>query len=179
MPLAHNLNKVTKNLAKSTAQMHVKGRKFKQLSRATLRDEKITAKKLKHQEQRDKELLSVQYMKDCVNVEDEKATFTLEDMKSFLEEHISRYDDELKELKDKRRPGRPPTSRQQQLEELVKHEQQLYTNGFKIPDLSDKSTVEKLRLWNGSSGGTTAMKFIHLAKGMKELPLKEEVMKEN
>lgn len=61
MPLAHNLSKVTKNLSKSksSGSMHIKGRKFKQLNRATLRDKKITTKKLKSLEQKENELASL------------------------------------------------------------------------------------------------------------------------
>ncbi|CUM45325.1 uncharacterized protein AC631_00440 [Debaryomyces fabryi] len=179
MPLAHNLNKVTKNLSKSTGQMHVKGRKFKQLNRATLRDQKITAKKLKHQEQKDRELASVQFMKDSVNDHADQEVFLLEQMKAFIEEYIGRHDEELKELKEQRRPGRPATSRQLQLEVVIENEKQVYATGFKIPDLSNKETVERLKLWNGTSGGTTVMKFIHVSKDMNELPVKEEVMKDN
>lgn len=179
MPLAHNLNKVTKNLTKSTGQMHVKGRKFKQLNRATLRDQKITTKKLKHQEQKDRELSGIEFMKDCVNEMAEQEIFLMEQMKSFIERYISRHDEELKELKDQRRPGRPPTSRQLLLEVTVENERQVYATGFRIPDLNNKETVERLKLWNGTSGGTTVMKFIHVSKNMKELPVKEEVMKDN
>lgn len=159
--------------------MHVKGRKFKQLNRATLRDQKITAKKLKHQEQKDRELSSVLFMKDCVYEEPEKETFLLEDMKSFVERYIARHDEELKELKDQRRPGRPPTSRQLALETVTENERQMYATGFRMPDLSNKETVERLKLWNGTSGGTTIMKFIHISKDMKELPVKEETMKDS
>lgn len=179
MPLAHNLNKVTKNLSKSTGQMHVKGRKFKQLNRATLRDQKITAKKLKHQEQKDRELAGVQFMKDRVNDHPDQEVFLLEQMKSFIEEYIGRNDEELKGLKEQRRPGRPATSRQLQLEVVIEDEKQVYATGFKIPDLSNKETVERLKLWNGTSGGTTVMKFIHVSKDMKALPVKEEVMKDS
>lgn len=179
MPLAHNLNKVTKNLTKSTGQMHVKGRKFKQLNRATLRDQKITLKKMKHQEQKDRELYGIQFMKDSVNENSDQEVFLLEQMKSFIEAYISRNDEELKELKDQRRPGRPATSRQLQLEVAINDEKQVYLTGFRIPDLSNKETVERLKLWNGTNGGTTVLKFIHVSKNMNELPVKEEVMKDN
>lgn len=179
MPLAHNLNKVTKNLSKSTGQMHVKGRKFKQLNRATLRDQKITTKKLKHQEQKDRELAGIQFMKDRVYEYPDQEVFLLEQMKSFIEDYIGRNDEELKQLKDERRPGRPATSRQLHLEVVIGDEKQVYSTGFKIPDLSNKETVERVKLWNGTSGGTTVMKFIHVSKDMKELPVKEEVMKDN
>lgn len=176
MPIAHSLNKVSKSISKSKGQLHIKGRKFKQLNRATLRDQKLTSRKLNKQELRDRELLSVKFIQEAVKNRPETEVFTLEDMKMFIEGYLARYDEELKELRDSRRPGRPATSRQQILEEKVKHELQTYETGFKCPDLSDRYTVERLRLWTGSSGGTTVMKFIHVSKDMPSLDKADQEM---
>ena len=163
MPVAHSLNKVSKNI-KQKGKLHVKGRKFKQLNRATLRDQKLAGRKVKSQELRDKELLSIKFIQEAVRNRPDQLTFNLEEMKLFLESYLARDDEELTELREARRPGRPLKARQQLLEEKTKHEAQLYETGIRIPDLLDKETVEKLRLWTGSSGGTTAMKFVHVAK---------------
>ena len=56
MPLAHNLNKVTKNISKSTGSLHIKGRKFKQLNRATLRDKSFNKRKSQSLERKSNEL---------------------------------------------------------------------------------------------------------------------------
>ncbi|KAK6459182.1 translation machinery-associated protein 16 [Scheffersomyces xylosifermentans] len=179
MPLAHNLNKVTKNLSKSTGSIHIKGRKFKQLNRATLRDKKITSKKIKSLEQKENDLASIFFLQKLINEDDEfktVQTFTLQEMKSFIELFISRFDDELEQLRKDRRPGRPQTNRQQILEEKRKYDQQIYLTGFKIPDLTDKGTVDRLKLWNGTTGGATVMKFVHVSKDMEQLPTKEVTM---
>ncbi|KAK7681053.1 hypothetical protein QCA50_015890 [Cerrena zonata] len=161
MPIIKNLNKVNKNLAKSTGQMHIKG-----------------PKKMKHQEQKDNELRFIVHLQEKVNEEPEKVTFGLQDMKDFVESYISKDDEEIKELQDERRPGRPATARQNILEEKRKHDQHIYDTGYKLPDLSDKQTVERLRLWNGTHGGVTIMKYIHIHKDMKDLPTKEAEMKD-
>ncbi|CAK7892596.1 hypothetical protein CAAN1_01S10792 [[Candida] anglica] len=176
MPIAHSLNKVSKSISKSKGSLHIKGRKFKQLNRATLRDQKLNDRKLKAKDIRDKGLLSVKFLQEAIRNRPERDVFTLDDMKLFIEGYISRYDEELETLRHDRRPGRPATSRQQILEEKVKHERQIYETGFKIPDLSNKDTVEKLRLWTGSSGGTTVMKFVHISKDMTVLPTAEVEM---
>lgn len=178
MPLAHNLNKVTKNLSKSTGSIHIKGRKFKQLNRATLRDQKLTARKAKAHEQREKEVQDFKFIQEAINNRKEQETFTLDEMKLFIESFLSRYDEELTRLRKERRPGRPATSRQQILEEKVKYDEQIYKTGYRIPDLSDKDTVEKLKNWNGSSGGLTIMKFIRVSKDMKQLPTKDIEMQQ-
>ncbi|RLV93976.1 Translation machinery-associated protein 16 [Spathaspora sp. JA1] len=180
MPLAHNLSKVTKNLSKSTGQMHIKGRKFKQLNRATLRDKKITDRKLKTLQQKENELAIVFFLQKIINDDDDfkvQETFSLEEIKEFIELFIGRFDDELEELRATRRPGRPATARQQILEEKVKHDRQVYATGIKVPDLTDKLTVQRLILWNGTTGGTTTMKFTHISKDMTEFPTEEVEMK--
>lgn len=176
MPLAHNLNKVTKNVAKSTAAMHIKGRKFKQLNRATLRDQRITTKKQKSLEQKENELAFLFFVQKLINDDEDfktYKTFTLKDIQAFIELFVSRYDDELKQLKKDRRPGRPQTTRQLNLEEVVKHENQVYDTGYRAPDLTTRETVEFLRLWNGTTGGTTVMKFVYVSRTTTELPTKD------
>ncbi|ODV77450.1 uncharacterized protein CANTADRAFT_56349 [Suhomyces tanzawaensis NRRL Y-17324] len=181
MPLAHNLNKVTKNLSKSTGTIHIKGRKFKQLNRATLRDKKITAKKLKSLEQKENELAVIFFLQKLIKDDEDFSkfeTFTLKQMKGFVELFIQRYDDELDQLRADRRPGRPQTNRQQILEEAVKHDRHVYETGMKIPNLTDKETVDRIRAWNGTTGGTTVMKFVHVYKDMESMPSKEVKMDE-
>ncbi|KAG7663578.1 TMA16 [[Candida] subhashii] len=180
MPLALNLNKVTKKLSKSTGSVHIKGRKFKQINRATLRDKKLTIKKQKQLEQKENELSIVYFLQRIVNDDDDfkvQETFSLEEIKQFIELFLTRFDDELEELRANRRPGRPATNRQQILEEKVKHDQQIYATGIKVPDLSDIETVKRLKLWNGTTGGATVMKFIHISEDMTEFPTKEVEMK--
>ena len=189
MPLAHNLNKVTKNISKSTGSLHIKGRKFKQLNRATLRDKKLQQRKSQSLERKSNELsivfsFRVYYKKNTANDggdEDEeegenfkefsnKKQFTLDEMKQIIEKFIHQNDDELQRLQSERRKGRPPTNRQTILEEKLKYDLEIYRTGFKIPDLTDQLTVERIKEWNGTTGATTTMKFIRVSKDMTELP---------
>lgn len=178
MPIAHSLNKVSKNVAKSTGQMHVKGRKFKQLNRATLREQKLMQKKVKHQEQKDHELFVIKHFQDQVLAHSDKEVFLLDDMKAFLEVYLARFDEEIADLQKEKRAGRPVSSRQKILQEKKKHEQHVYETGFKVVNIADKKTVERLKLWNGSNGGVTVMDFVHIHKDMEALPTKEEKMAE-
>jgi translation machinery-associated protein 16 len=55
MPLAKNLNKVRKKVSSGTGAVHPKGRKYKQLTRAELRTQKLaTDKSKRHQAKEDK-----------------------------------------------------------------------------------------------------------------------------
>lgn len=98
-------------------------------------------------------------------------------MKAIIEDFINQNNEELEKLKSERRKGRPPTNRQNLLEEKLKHDLDVYKTGFKIPDISDKLTVERVRDWNGTTGATTVMKFIRISKDMTEFPTQEVEMK--
>lgn len=109
MPLAHNLNKVTKNISKSTGSLHIKGRKFKQLNRATLRDKKLQQRKSQSLERKSNELSIVFFIQSLLQEkntandggdEDEeegenfkefsnKKQFTLDEMKQIIEKFNS------------------------------------------------------------------------------------------
>lgn len=165
MPLVKSLHKVTKKLAKQSAgSLHVKGRKFKQLNRAHERENKLKVRKLQHMEQKNHELLFYVHIQDRINEDSEKETFTVEDMRNFVEEYVSRDDVELEQMETDRRPGRPLTSRQQLLQEKRKQDEHIFETGFRLPDVSDKLTVERLRKWNGTSGAVSAWKFTIITK---------------
>lgn len=161
MPIAHSLKKVAKNVSKHSGQMHIKGRKFKQLNRATLRDQKLTARKRNAEGQRLKDLEVVRFFQAAIQPRS-ASSFLLQDIKLFVESFLSRFDEELATLKEERRAGRPPLARQQKLEQQIDAEKKMYHSGLKVPDIRDKLTVENLRNWNGSPGGTTVIKFFRV-----------------
>lgn len=180
MPLIKSLRKVTKKLSNQLAgSLHVKGRKFKQLNRATEREHKLKIRKLQFAEQKNHELLFYLHFQEKINEEPEKEVFTLEDMRSFVHEYVCRNDEELESIAKLRRPGRPLTSKQQLQVEKKKHEEQLFKTGWKSPDLSDKLTVERLRTWNGTSGSVNAWKFTFVTKdGSSENEVDSNAMEE-
>ncbi|KAI5950429.1 TMA16 [Candida margitis] len=178
MPLAHNLNKVSKNLSKSTGSMHIKGRKFKQLNRATVRDKKLKLQKVESVEKKSNELLIVSFLQEQIVNDDNKPSYTLSEIQDLIESFIGQDRQRLNEVKQEHRKGRPISTKQKLLAEKLKHEEHLFATGYKIPDLSHEETVTRLRNWNGTTGATTGFKFVHVSKDMKEFPTVEVEMKE-
>lgn len=178
MPLAHNLNKVSKNLSKSTGSMHIKGRKFKQLNRATVRDKKLKLQKIESVERKLNELLIVSFLQEQIVNDVNKPTYTLSEIQSLIEQFINQDRQQLEQIKREHRKGRPISNKQKLLAEKVKHEEHLFATGYKVPDLSHEETVTRLRNWNGTTGATTGLKFINISKDMKEFPTVEVEMKE-
>lgn len=165
-----SLHKVSKKLSKQlSGSLHVKGRKFKQLNRATEREHKLQKKRLQYAEQKNHELLIYLHIQEKINEDKNKVVFTPEDMREFISEYISRNDEELAQIEKDRRPGRPLSSKQQLQLEKRKHDEHVFETGFRIPDVSDKLTVERLRGWNGTSGSLSSWKYIMITKeGPKE-----------
>lgn len=169
MPLAHNLNKVSKNVLLSNGQLHMKGRKYKQLQRATLRHQKLIQKKVITNERKEKQLGLTLFIRDKVLGEDNKC-YTLDELKSFVKDYVYRYSGEIEKLQKERRPGRPKSSRQQKLETLQESEEQTFLSGYIVPDLSDEENVLRLRAWNGTTGGVTSIRHVKICKELTHIP---------
>lgn len=165
MPLIKSLSKVNKKLSKQSAgALHVKGRKFKQLNRATEREIRLKAKKLQYAEQKNHELLFYLYIQETISEEKDKTSFTHDEMRQLVDTYIRRNDEEIARMDAERRPGRPMTNKHQIQVEKRKHDQHIFETGFKIPDLTDVLTTERVKTWNGTSGATSAWKFTLIAK---------------
>lgn len=144
--------------------VHPKGRKFSQLTRATLRDSKIQEKKRAHNEKRSNELARMVFLQSAINSETikDKPTFTFEETVALILDFIARDDQELEELKSKRRSNRPPTTKQQMLQQKRDHEMEEFKAGFLCPDLTDEKNVKFLRAWNGTFGALSTFKLIRI-----------------
>jgi translation machinery-associated protein 16 len=84
MPVVHSLSKVQKNIQKSKGAMHPKGRKFKQLNRATLRENKINRRKVDHVERKEHEMQRVLFFKEAVNSRPDQNFFPLDELKLII-----------------------------------------------------------------------------------------------
>lgn len=169
MPLAKSLSKVTKKIAKQPGALHAKGRKFKQINRATERDRRLKSQKLKHDEQKNHLLLFYLHFQETINEEyQSQETFSIAEIVEILNKWVTRDDEELAQIDKERRPGRSLTSKQQLLKEKRKHEDQLFDTGMRVPDLTNKDTVYHLRNWNGTSGSVSGWKFTIVLRHLKD-----------
>lgn len=164
MPVTKSLGKIQKGLKGKKFTVHPKGRKFQQLNRATLREEKIALKKKAHNEKRSHELARMTFIQSAINSDSLKGkkVFTYEDTAVLIQEFIARDDDELNELKAKRRSNRPPSGRQLLLQQKRDLEMEEFKSGFLCPDLTDEDNVVFLRAWNQTFGGLSTLKLIRV-----------------
>ncbi|CDO93163.1 unnamed protein product [Kluyveromyces dobzhanskii CBS 2104] len=172
MPVSKSLGKIQKGLKGKKFTVHPKGRKFQQLNRATLREEKVQAKKRAHTEKRSIELARMTFIQSAVNTDSlkNKEVFDFEETAVLIQEFIARDDEELNELKSKRRQNRPPTGRQQILQQKRNLEMEEFKSGFLCPDLTDAKNVIFLRAWNQTLGALSTLKLIRInSEGQKVL----------
>lgn len=146
--------------------VHPKGRRFQQLNRATLREQKIEERKRAHNEKRSNELARVKFIQDVINSDSfkDQKSFTLKEASVFIEQFINRDDAELEQFRKRQRSNRPTPNKQRLLEEKKKLEMEEFQKGFLCPDLSDEQSVVFLRNWNGSFGALRTFKLIRVDK---------------
>lgn len=75
---------------------------------------------------------------------------------------IHRDSEEIAQLQQERRKGRPPVRREEALKERTQTEENEFKTGFWLPDLSDADVLEVLKNWSGHWSGLSSMKFIRL-----------------
>lgn len=168
MPVSKSLSKIQKNLKTGGKKptVHPKGRKYHQLARATLREGKIASKKKAHNERRSQELSRIKFIQNVVNSDSLKdnLTFSHKEAAIFVQEFIARDDEELDDLKNKRKSNRPPVKKQLVLQQKRDVEMQEFANGFLCPDLTDEKNVKFLRNWNNSFGALSTLKLVRVNK---------------
>ncbi|KAL3232678.1 Translation machinery-associated protein 16 [Nakaseomyces bracarensis] len=172
MPLSKSMSKIQKNMKGSGKKMvHPKGRRFQQLTRATLREQKVEEKKRAHNEKRSNELARVKFIQDVINSESFKfqKSFSLDETAVFIEQFVNRDDAELEVFRKKQRSNRPTPNRQLLLEQKKKLELEEFEKGFLCPDLSDEQSVVFLRNWNGSFGALRSFKMIRVNREGKQV----------
>lgn len=75
---------------------------------------------------------------------------------------INRDGEELAELQQERRKGRPPSRREEALKQRTQTEEKEFKTGFWLPDLTDEETLLKLKNWSGEWTALSSAKFARL-----------------
>lgn len=83
---------------------------------------------------------------------------------------INRDGEEIAQLQQERRKGRPPTRRDQALKERTQTEENEFKTGFWMPDLGDAEALKILKDWSGHWSGLSSMKFIRLLQDGSKQP---------
>lgn len=145
----------------SEKQLHPYARKFKQVNRASLREDKLVQKKTERMNARSDHSTRVMFFAEIAKKSPEKLSWTVEEIKDITEDYLSRDDDELAALKKARRPGRPASSKQDMLQMRTDKERHEYKTGYLVPHLGDEETVRALKMYKGTGNMSNAV-FIRI-----------------
>ena len=91
-------------------------------------------------------------------------SFTIQETRQLIEAYIRRRDNDLEDERKARRPGRPKSTKEDQLSMAIKAEEDEYRSGFKVPDLSDAHNVLALMQWPGDWGGLNNVKLVEVKR---------------
>lgn len=83
---------------------------------------------------------------------------------------IHRNDAELEELRAERRKGRPPSKREELLQERIQAEEREFRSGFYMPDVTDEDSRRQLQEWNGEWSSLSTIKFIRYCENGHRQP---------
>jgi translation machinery-associated protein 16 len=82
---------------------------------------------------------------------------------------IHRDEGEIAQLKSERRKGRPPTRREELLNQRTETEEKEFKTGFWLPELGDADVLHALKHWNRHWAGLSSLKFIRITQeGVKQ-----------
>jgi translation machinery-associated protein 16 len=94
---------------------------------------------------------------------EQTSIFALPEIQVLIEQYIRRYDEELAALKAERRPGRPPSTREDLLKQKQATEMGEYKSGYWLPDLEDVVNLQVLKEWDGKWTSLHKLKYVRIA----------------
>lgn len=84
--------------------------------------------------------------------------------------YLARHNEEIKQLMDERRPGRPSNNREDLMKQRYATEDQEYTAGFWLPDMENDENLKLLRNWNGEWTSLSNLKYVRLTRAGTKTP---------
>ncbi|KAK9475404.1 translation machinery-associated protein 16 [Dipodascopsis tothii] len=184
MPIAKSLKKVQAKLGKNGAStgVHPRARKFKQLSRASLREEKLKKQRGERGRTREWQNARLKYMHDLVLVDPtpDRTQLNEDELKALIVKFIGRHDLELARLKEERRPGRPMSSRQDAIQTQQQSENEEFKTGFLVPDLLSPAGYKAFHDWKKDFNGMDSFAMIRMSRdlGLQQVSAADELMEE-
>ncbi|KAJ5769249.1 hypothetical protein N7520_003808 [Penicillium odoratum] len=164
--MPRTLQKVHKQIAKKRGvidSLHEFSRDARRLRRAGCRDDRLNRHTSAVMKARQPYMERIEYFHNVVQNHDEPLTD--EALVEVVNQCINRDSDELAQLQQERRKGRPPIRREEALTQRTQAEEKEFKTGFWMPDLSDEDAFLKLKHWNGEWTALSSAKFIRLVLG--------------
>ncbi|KAJ5153119.1 uncharacterized protein N7482_009597 [Penicillium canariense] len=167
---SRSLQKVHKQISKKRGvvdSLHENSRDAQRLRRAGARDDRLSRHGAMSLKARQPYMERMQYFHNAAQTIVEPLSDT--QLIEMVLKYINRDGEEIAQLKQERRKGRPPTRREEALSLRTETEEKEFKTGFWLPDLGDADVLHALKHWNGIWSGLSPMKFIRLTQdGVKQ-----------
>ncbi|OQD77305.1 hypothetical protein PENDEC_c003G02697 [Penicillium decumbens] len=160
-----NLQKVQKHISKkrgAIGAMHENSRDAQRLRRAGARDERLIKHNANVDQARRPYLDRIRYFYEAVQTIENPLSDT--ELAEIVTKYINRDEEEMAQLQQERRKGRPPTRREEALTQRTQTEEKEFKTGFWMPDLSDADVLIAVKHWNRQWSGLSPLKFIRLTQ---------------
>lgn len=164
-----SLSKVQKSIGKKTGAkkgLHVNSRDAHRLQRAGDRDARVAkTEKLRRQQHAPYQarVAAAQTYVSDLSVADPFATpLSIDEGKALVRSYIARNDEEAQTSRDARRPGRPGTARDAQLEQAKTTEEAEFKSGWWMADVFSVEGLQALKAWDGLWTSLGLLKFVRL-----------------
>ncbi|KAJ5469670.1 hypothetical protein N7539_009288 [Penicillium diatomitis] len=160
-----SLSKVHKHISKKRGamdSMHENSRDARRLRRAGSREERLSHHAGMVQKARQPYMERIQYFHEAIQDRDEPLSDA--ELTELILRCIHRDNEEITQLKSERRKGRPPTRREELLNQRTETEEKEFKTGFWLPDLGDMDVFLALKKWNGHWAGLSSLKFLRITQ---------------
>jgi len=175
MPKLISLRKVQSNInkkrGKGSKSLIEKSRDAQRLQRAALREGRLKkSANLRTKAQAPKLQRCIYFQELAESKVADEADWPVEEVVEQIEKYVCRNDEEIQALADGRRPGRPPTSHEDNLLNSVAREREEFKTGYEIPDIFSKENLTLLLNWKKDVPGLSRLKMIRVSSSHQVLP---------
>ncbi|CAI7678053.1 unnamed protein product [Penicillium pancosmium] len=162
---SRTLQKVHKHISKKRGAvnaLHEYSRDARRLRRAGHRDDRLVKHTSISMKARQPYTDRIDYFYEAVQPISEP--LSVAELAEMITKYIYRDGEELTQLKQERRKGRPPTKREEVLGQRTETEEKEFKIGFWVPDLTEMDVLVALKQWNGQWSGLSPVKFVRLVQ---------------
>ncbi|CAL5866250.1 uncharacterized protein PFLUO_LOCUS457 [Penicillium psychrofluorescens] len=163
--MAKTLQKVHKKISKKRGKvdsLNENSRDAQRLRRAGARDDRLSRHAKTTIKGRQPYMERIGHLYDAV--QDTEKPLSDQEMAELIDQYINRDADEIEQLQQERRKGRPPSKREETLKLRTDTEEGEFRTGFWMPDLGDGDVLAGLKSWNGDWSGLSTLKFVRFTK---------------
>ncbi|PGH19298.1 hypothetical protein AJ80_04051 [Polytolypa hystricis UAMH7299] len=169
--MVKNLYKVQKKISRKRGKvegLHEHSRDAKALRKASGREDKLARAASGMSRERQSFVDRVSFFQAAIG--DDLRILSDDDMIELITRYLSRFNEELEQLQQEQRKGRPPSKREEVISQKRDLEAKEFATGLWLPDMGQEDNVKRLKAWNRDWSAMSAIAFIRLSSERAKKP---------